>query len=101
VVGPALLDDMDRIAQLVPELSRAEVEARVQAALPRAGAADAFVAAHGAELAYLLAENAEVRRAFVAGGAADAAGGAQARALLARHGSATLIRGLGRGSAGR
>ena len=97
VIGPGLLDDIDRIAQFVPELTRTRVEARIAGMLGgRAESADAFIAAHGSELAYLLAENAEVRAAFVAdiaGGDADAGGAA--RGLLARHASATLLRGLG------
>jgi Subtilase family len=99
VMAPALGDDVDRITGMLPELGRAEVEARLAAMLEaRAPALDAFVAANGAELAYLLAENAEVRDAFVAdgaGAAADApAAAGEARRLLARHASASLIRAL-------
>jgi subtilisin family serine protease len=101
VMAPALDDDVDRIARMLPELGRAEVEARLDAMLgPRAAPADAFAADNGAELAYLLAENAEVRDAFVGGGpgvaAAEGTAAADgARRALARHGSATLIRELG------
>ena len=98
VIAPALDDDVDRIARLLPELGREQVEARLQGVLgARAAALDAFVAANGAELAYLLAENRELRDAFVAEGAAaaaDAPAAGEARRLLARHASASLIRAL-------
>jgi hypothetical protein len=100
VMAPALDDDVDRIARMLPELSRDEVEARLAAMLGAPPAAvDAFVAANGAELAYLLAENAEVRDAFVAAAVGPPAAGApagagEARRVLARHASASLIRAL-------
>ena len=83
-------DDVERLLSVVPELSRAEVLKRVRTMFGTTAKTDRrTVARFGAELAYLLAENPDLREEFIDQGLPRAAAAGRApRSLLARSASA-------------